>query len=141
MTDSSSPDDETGQDLVPAAPPPAPSHPGQPTPIHPAPGVMAALLAFTPVPVRYRRDGWTPARQRHFVAALSESGCVLAACRRAGKSAEAYYRLRRRPDAAGFRAACAAAFRLARWARTVNFRREWEVSFSSASSTSARAAR
>ncbi len=140
MTDSSSPDDETGQDLVPAVPPPAPSYSDPQAPIRPAAAVMARLLGFAPVPVRYRRDGWTPARQRQFVAALAGGGCVLAACRRVGQSAEAYYRLRRRPDAAGFRAACASAFRLARWARTVNFRRGWEVSGSSGSSTSAGAA-
>jgi hypothetical protein len=102
---------------------------------------MAALLAFAPVPVRYRRDGWTPRRQRRFIAALAESGCVLAACRRAGKSAESAYRLWRRPDAAGFRAAWDAALRLARLARSSPSGARWISSFSSASSTSAPAER
>lgn len=106
MTDSSSPHGEPVQDLVPAPTPPAL--------IRPAPAVVARLLSFTPVPVRYRRDGWTPARQRAFIAALAGRGCVLAACRRVGKSAEAFYQLARRPDAASFRAARDAAFRLAR---------------------------
>lgn len=105
----------------------------------PAPAVMARLLSFTPAPVRYRRDGWTPQRQRVFSLGLAETGCVLAACRRVGKSAEAAYRLSRRPDAAAFRATRAAALRLARWARAINFRDEWQVSESSGSSTSAAA--
>jgi hypothetical protein len=95
-----------------------------PTPLRrPVPAVMAQLLGFAPVPVRYRRDGWTPARQRAFIAALAETGCVLEACRRVGKSAEAAYRLWRRPDAAAFRDCWAAALRLSRWARAINFGR------------------
>lgn len=130
MTDSSSPDDETGQDLVPAAPPPAPGRSGRRPTTRPAPDVMARLLAFPPVPVRYRRDGWTPARQRRFIAALAECGCVLEACRRTGKSAEAAYRLWRRPDAAGFRAAWDAALRLSRWSRSSTSGTQWQSSFS-----------
>jgi hypothetical protein len=98
---------------------------------------MARLLSFTPAPVRYRKDGWTPQRQRAFILGLAETGAVLAACRRVGKSAEAAYRLSRRPDAAAFRAAWETALRLARWARAINFRDEWHVSESSGSSTSA----
>lgn len=141
MTDSASPDDETGQDLVPAAPAPASRHSGPHAPGHLPADAMAQLLAFPPVPVRYRRDGWTPARQRRFIAALAECGCVLAACRRVGKSAEAAYRLWRRPDAAGFRAAWDAALRLARQSRASPSAPHWQSSFSSASSTSARAER
>jgi hypothetical protein len=98
---------------------------------------MARLLSFTPVPVRHRRDGWTPARQRLFIAALAECGCVLAACRRTGKSAEAAYRIARRPDAASFSAAWDAALRLARQARAAKVRHGWQSSSSSSSSTSA----
>jgi hypothetical protein len=65
--------------------------------------------AFEPVALRYRRDGWTPERQRAFIAALAATGCVLAACRLVGISPEAAYRLCRRADAAGFRAAWDAA--------------------------------
>ena len=54
------------------------------------------------VPVRERRDGWTLARQREFLATLSETGCVSQACVAVNKSAQSAYRLRRRPDAAAF---------------------------------------
>ena len=57
---------------------------------------------FTPVGVRARHDGWTPARQRAFVVALEERGCVAHAAAAVGMSAESAYRLRRRDDAEGF---------------------------------------
>jgi hypothetical protein len=68
----------------------------------------SAAAPFTPVPVRYRRDGWTPTRQFALIAALWEKRCVLAACRAVGMSAESAYQLARRPDAADFRRAWAA---------------------------------
>lgn len=37
--------------------------------------------AFTPVPVRARRDGWTPARQFRFIAMLAETGSPARAAR------------------------------------------------------------
>ena len=64
---------------------------------------------FTPVPVRARRDGWTPERQAAFVAALRDTRSVVAACRAVGMSWQTAYRLRARPDAAGFAAAWDAA--------------------------------
>lgn len=54
------------------------------------------------VPVRPRRDGWTPERQSVFLAVLAETGCVSHACATVGKSAQSAYRLRRRADAAAF---------------------------------------
>lgn len=60
---------------------------------------------FTPVPVRARHDGWTPERQRRFIHALSVMGVVARAARAVGVSATAAYKLRDRPDAAGFAAA------------------------------------
>ena len=39
---------------------------------------------FTPVPLRARADGWTPARQRGFIAALARCGSILAAARHVG---------------------------------------------------------
>lgn len=66
---------------------------------------MSAALTFTPVPVRPRRDGWTPERQGAFVAALAQSRCVVAAARAVGKSWQTAYRLRARPDATSFAAA------------------------------------
>ena len=64
---------------------------------------------FYPVPVRARHDGWTPRRQADFLGYLAETGSVSAACARVGKSREAAYKLRRRPDAESFAAAWDAA--------------------------------
>ena len=57
---------------------------------------------FIPVPVRNRRDGWTPERQAWFIAALAETGCVATAARRAGMARETAYRLRRKMGAESF---------------------------------------
>lgn len=61
--------------------------------------------AFTPVQLRYRRDGLTPERQINVIQAVAECGCVREACARVGISAESVYRLLRRPDAQSFRMA------------------------------------
>ncbi|HEU0043331.1 hypothetical protein [Sphingomonas sp.] len=60
---------------------------------------------FTPVPVRARRDGWTPQRQRDFIAALADVRCVVVAARLVGRSFQTAYRLRARADAVSFAAA------------------------------------
>jgi len=60
---------------------------------------------FTPVPLRYRRDGWTAGRQTDFLGRLAETGKVAAAARRVGKSRESAYRLRGKPGAESFVAA------------------------------------
>ena len=60
---------------------------------------------FIPVPVAARHDGWTPARQRLFIAQLDRIGLVGAAARAAGMTAKSAYRLRARADAASFAAA------------------------------------
>jgi hypothetical protein len=60
---------------------------------------------FTPVPLRYRSDGWTPARQADFLGYLAETGSVPAAARRVGMSRESAYRLRIKPGAESFAAA------------------------------------
>lgn len=52
------------------------------------PGLIANL--------RVRHDGWTPARQRTFLRALSETGCVRDACARAGISNTSAYRMKKR---------------------------------------------
>lgn len=65
-----------------------------------------ALPAFTPVPLaRSRHDGWTPERQRGFIAALAESGIVASAARRVGMGVTTAYALRKRPGAESFAAA------------------------------------
>ncbi|AWW73698.1 hypothetical protein CD351_04560 [Erythrobacter sp. KY5] len=58
--------------------------------------------AFTPVPLRSRRDGWTPQVQCAFLAHLYLTGCVAAAAREVGRSRESAYRLRRREGAESF---------------------------------------
>jgi hypothetical protein len=65
----------------------------------------APALAFTPVPLRARRDGWTAERQHAFIAALAETRCVAEACRSVGVSTQSAYALYRRPGAESFRAA------------------------------------
>lgn len=69
--------------------------------------------AFTPVPVRARKDGWTPDRQRRFVAALARSGNVQAAAHSVGMGRGSAYALRARADAGAFRAAWDEALALA----------------------------
>lgn len=66
-------------------------------------------LAFTPVTLRARRDGWTAERQRIFMTVLRESRSVTGAARAAGMSREGAYALRRQPGAAEFAAAWDAA--------------------------------
>jgi len=60
---------------------------------------------FEPVKLRYRHDGLTPARQVKLIQAMAASGCIREACAKVGVSAEAVYKLRRRPDAQSFRLA------------------------------------
>lgn len=60
---------------------------------------------FAPAAPRPRRDGWTPATQQSFIAALAVGGSVIDACRHVVRSRDSAYKLRQRPDAAGFAAA------------------------------------
>ncbi|GAA0658208.1 hypothetical protein FHT00_002156 [Sphingomonas insulae] len=60
---------------------------------------------FQAASLRHRHDGWTPQRQVDFIAALSECGCVDAACRRVGISTTAAYALRGRVEAQSYRIA------------------------------------
>ena len=67
----------------------------------------ATLLAdapdFTPVPLaRSRHDGWTPERQRMFIAALTATGAVDSAARSVGMTRMAAYNLRKREEAESF---------------------------------------
>ncbi|MBV9930442.1 MAG: hypothetical protein JO013_05815 [Alphaproteobacteria bacterium] len=63
------------------------------------------VLAFDPVPVGRRHDGWTPERQRLFIHALALCGSVTLASLAAGMSRETAYRLRRRRGGESFAAA------------------------------------
>lgn len=62
----------------------------------------AEPIDFTLVPVTPRRHGWTAERQRAFIEALAEMGCVSDACERVGLTPQSAYRLRRRPGAEAF---------------------------------------
>lgn len=63
-------------------------------------------IPFTPVPLqRKRRTGWTPDRQRAFIAALSRCGSVAAAARQVGMSARGAYALLDKDGADSFTAA------------------------------------
>lgn len=54
-------------------------------------------FAFEPVPsASNRHDGWTPERQRGFIAALSKIGMVTAAARTVGMSRKSAYELLKR---------------------------------------------
>jgi hypothetical protein len=64
---------------------------------------------FLPVPVKQRRDGWTPDKQWRFVEALAHTASITHAVRAVGMSARSAYRLRDHPDGAAFRAAWDAA--------------------------------
>lgn len=59
-------------------------------------------LVFAPVPTTTRHDGWTPDRQRAFIAALASHGGVAAAARSVGMTPQGARKLRRRAGAEGF---------------------------------------
>ena len=61
--------------------------------------------AFHPVPLRDRKDGWTPIKQAEFIGYLAETRSVAKAARLVGMARETAYRLRRKPGAEGFAAA------------------------------------
>ena len=70
---------------------------------------------FTPVPMaRNRRSGWTPKRQRAFIAALARWGSVSAAAREVGMSARGASRLLDRDGCESFARAWDRAVDLAR---------------------------
>ena len=74
------------------------------------PTAPGALPVFTPVPRKCERhDGWTPERQRDFIAALAETGSVDAAARAVDMAPRGAYALRREPGAESFREAWRAA--------------------------------
>lgn len=67
---------------------------------------LALLGEFTPVPrLCNRYDGWTPERQRGFIASLAETGSVRTAAHAVNMAPEGAYMLRRHPEAAEFRKA------------------------------------
>lgn len=69
-------------------------------------------LAFDPVAVAYRSDGWTAKRQRAFIEELADCGIVCEAAARVGMTERSANRLRRRADARSFGLAWEAAIRM-----------------------------
>ena len=70
------------------------------------------LPRFEPVAMKPRHDGWTPERQRAFIAALADTGNVTRACRYVNMSTTNAYGLRRHVHAESFRRAWDAALDL-----------------------------
>jgi hypothetical protein len=63
-------------------------------------------IPFDPVPSQTnRRDGWTEARQRAFIAALARCASATASARQVGKSVRSAYKLLERPGSESFAAA------------------------------------
>jgi hypothetical protein len=70
----------------------------------------APVPDFTPVPRKtFRHDGWTPERQRAFIGALADTGCVSRAARMVNVAQTNAYSLRRAEGAEEFRRAWDAA--------------------------------
>lgn len=67
------------------------------------------LPDFTPVPRKYRHDGWTPERQKAFIGALADTGSVSRAAAMVNMAQANCYTLRRAPGAESFRRAWEAA--------------------------------
>ncbi|MET1111479.1 MAG: hypothetical protein ABWX67_08150 [Allosphingosinicella sp.] len=85
------------------------------------------LLDFEPVPLRYRTDGLTPAKQRAYVEALADCGIAREAAARIGVSEQSINRVRRRADARDFDRACEAAHMFgARRLRSIAYERAIE---------------
>jgi hypothetical protein len=73
---------------------------------------------FTPVPIRTRRDGWTPERQFSYLVALAELGHGRRAAEAVGMTEQSAARLRRRPGAGAFNRLCEVAWDLAKQRRS-----------------------
>lgn len=71
-------------------------------------------LAFDPVPVKSRHDGWTAERQRLFILLLAMGWSLSAAAAKIGMSRQSAYALRSRTGAADFAAAWDRALALGR---------------------------
>ena len=67
------------------------------------------LPEFTPVPRKYRHDGWTPERQKAFIEALADCGSISRAAAQVNMAQANCYQLRRAPGAESFRVAWEAA--------------------------------
>lgn len=68
-------------------------------------------IRFRPVELKARHDGWTAARQVHFIEVLAATRSIAAACSAVGMSRTSAYNLRDHSDARQFRLAWTAALR------------------------------
>lgn len=76
------------------------------------------VIAFTPVPLRRRADGWPPELQLRFIVGLSMGMTPGEAARSVGRNRQNAYKLRKRPGAESFAAAWDAAVAHVRRRRT-----------------------
>ncbi len=76
-------------------------------------GFDPADYQWVPVLRKRRADGWSPERQRDFIARLADTGSVKDAARMTGMSEQSCYRLRRSPGGENFAAAWDAAIQQA----------------------------
>lgn len=88
---------------------PEPAAPAPDTPAPDAHGFDPNDYKWVPVLRKPRKDGLTPQRQRDFIRALADCGCVEDAARAVEMSVQSCYRLRNAPGAEGFAAAWDAA--------------------------------
>jgi hypothetical protein len=77
------------------------------------------ILAFRPVPLRRRNDGWSAELQWRFIEMLANGATPGEAAGRLGKNRQNAYALRRRPGAESFAAAWDSAVAWARSARSL----------------------
>jgi len=78
--------------------------PNGPPPV--TPDMLEGAPEFEPVPRQHaRHDGWTPDRQRAFLKALADTGCVRRAAKWVGMTDASAYMLRRADGADSFRRA------------------------------------
>lgn len=66
-------------------------------------------IRFRPVDLMARHDGWTAARQVHFIEVLAATRSIAAACSAVGMSRTSAYKLWRHPEARQIRLAWSAA--------------------------------
>lgn len=76
-------------------------------------GFNPADFHWVPVLRKRRTDGWSPQRQRDFIAVLADTGSVNEAAQIAGMTRQSCYRLRREPGSEAFAAAWDAAMQQA----------------------------
>lgn len=80
---------------------------------YPTPDPTDPLAGYAPVTLRARHDGWTAERQRGFLRALADTGCISEAAHATGITPRSAYRLRNHPQGTAFAAAWDRALQLA----------------------------